>query len=123
MDVPEWGGIQPINRWSNEQGLRKHPFRVSAGLGEKPNVFASEGFEVYEYHDLGGNTHLQAPQLNMFDLVNQAITGRREELYDVVLREPPAEVFVPPPGAPVGQLSEKRGMVAVRKEAHVAHHK
>jgi hypothetical protein len=59
----------------------------------------------------GHNTHLQAPALNMFDLVNQSITGRREEVYDVVLREPMAEMFLPPPGVTVTPLTIKRGIV------------
>lgn len=123
MDVAEWGGYRPMLRFANQLGLRKHPFRLSVRPGEVPNVFAADGFEVYEYHDIGGNTHLQAPELNMFDLVNQSITGRREEVYDVVLREPPAEVFLPPPGVPVEPLTTKRGMVLESRQAHEAAHK
>jgi hypothetical protein len=121
MDVPEWGGRRPMLRAADQPGVRKHPFRLSVGPGDKPNVFASEGFEVYEYHDLGGNTHLQAPELNMVDLVNQSITGRREELYDVVVREPSPELFLPPPGVDVERLSIKRGMVRETQQAHAAH--
>jgi hypothetical protein len=47
----------------------------------------------------------------MFDLVNQSITGRREEICDVILREPPADLFVPPPGVNVTRIEAKRGMI------------
>ena len=83
---------------------------------------ATEGFEVFEYHDVGGNTHLQAPSLNMFDLVNQSITGRREEIYDVILREPPADLFVPPPGVNVTRIEAKRGMILEPRVSHEARH-
>ena len=120
MDVPEWGALKPPHRWADQAGLRRYPFRVSASPGDKPNVFADQGFEVFEYHDVGGNTHLQAPALNMFDLVNQSITGRREEVYDVVLREPMAEMFLPPPGVTVTPLTIKRGIVLEPRSANEA---
>lgn len=122
MDVPEYGGFRPVLRRADQLGLRKHPFRVSVRPGDKPNVFATEGFEVFEYHDVGGNTHLQAPVLNMFDLVNQSITGRREEVYDVILREPMAEMFMPPPGVNVTRVATKRGIVLEPRGGHEARH-
>ena len=73
---------------------------------------------MYEDHDLGGNTHLQAPELNMIDLVNQSITGRREELCGVVLREPSPELSAT--CAPSDVLSIKRGMVRENRQARAA---
>lgn len=54
----------------------------------------------------------------MFDLVNQSITGKRQEFYDVVLREPDAELFWPPPAADVLPQSEARGMKLVPTDQH-----
>jgi hypothetical protein len=59
----------------------------------------------------------------MFDLVNQAVTGRREEYIDIVFGEPEARLFEPPSGVPVAAKTETRGMRFVPKTAHQKHEK
>lgn len=95
--------------------MKPYPYKLSFMAGDEPSVFADHGFDVYAYVDLGSNLHLQAPALNMFDLVNQAVTGRREEVYDIVLAEPDAALFAPPPDALVTHLTEPRGMKIKRE--------
>lgn len=118
MQVPEWGGRRPPLRFADQPNLRRHGYKLSFQRGQEPNVFSEIGFEVYQYLDGGGNLHLQAPALNMFDLVNQSITGKRQEVYDVVLREPDAKLFLPPPAAAVIHESKPRGMKLVPTDQH-----
>lgn len=86
-------------------------------------MFADDGIDVYLYLDLdsGGNVHLQAPALNMLDLVNQSVTGRREEVYNIVLREPDPSLFRPPLDAAVEPLSGTRGIRLVPYDEHSEH--
>jgi hypothetical protein len=118
MQVPEWGGRRPPLRFADQPNLRPHRHKLSFLAGQEPNVFADTGLDAFEYFDAGGNVHLQAPALNMFDLVNQSLTGRREEVYDITLKEPDPALFVPPQSAIVASLSEARGMKLVPKSEH-----
>ena len=110
MQVPEFGGFKPLKYFADQEGLQPYPYKLSFQRGGEPSVFADQGFDVYLYLDRGGNIHLQAPALNMLDLVNQSITGRREEVYDVVLGEPDPSLFLPPPGVSMTHQTEPRGM-------------
>jgi hypothetical protein len=76
MEVPEFGGRRPLKHFADQNGLRPYPYKLSFLKGQEPSVFADAGLDAYTYLDLGSNVHLQAPALNMFDLVNQSVTGQ-----------------------------------------------
>lgn len=58
-----------------------------------------EGYELYEYTDASGLTHLQAPALNFASLVSHRADGSVFALTHIRLGEPSPSLFVPPPVA------------------------
>lgn len=110
------GGWHPPRRLKGNNGVNVHPFRVSAGRGQTPSVLSNEGFQVYQVVNPAGDVRLEAAELNFFALVKQSITGRREEYFNVAFSEPPAELFLPPPGVSVSALREPDGIVTSTPE-------
>jgi hypothetical protein len=71
------------------------------------------GFTVYRLESTGGVVRYQAPDLNFFALVTE-FQDTRQECSDVVIRDQPAAVFMPPPGVVVEPQSQYRGIVSDR---------
>jgi hypothetical protein len=95
MELPSTGW-HPLPRRVN-QHLKPHPERIG-------------GLTVYKMSSPGGEISLQAPELNFFTLVTELENGQRREFHNIRRVEPPAELFLPPPGVEVRAKSKPLGI-------------
>jgi len=81
----------------------------TAGRKRLPDAY--EGFEAYEEVFPDGGQTVRIPALDFFAVV-RVMAGRQTRTYsNIVLGEPPRELFVPPPDAQVRWISSPGGIV------------
>ncbi len=89
--------------------IRRVPVNMP-GLSASPDV-PRLGFEVYRLTMKTGTIQLLAPALNLFSLLTELPTGRREEVISVIRGEPAGELFLPPPGVAVRLAADENDLV------------
>ncbi len=98
MKLPP-GGYTPKNRLQSD--YVRHPQQI-------------QGFDTYRRVHRFGMVNYEAPSLNFLALLSQHTTGEavRQEFVNIVLGEPEATVFLPPPGAIIEASPVLSGIVS-----------
>jgi hypothetical protein len=81
------------------QGLR--PDTIPRNSRQFTPAKPIEGFDIVRFVDPQGKVLFQAPKLNYFAVLTEKPGGGREAFSNIVIREQPAELFLPPPSAAV----------------------
>jgi hypothetical protein len=96
----------PARGWKPERFHEDTP-------GLTPISETVEGLTVYREERPDGTVLLRAPALNFFALVSEGGPLRRKRVYsNIEFGEPPRDLFEPPPGAHIIQLTEPGGIIA-----------
>jgi hypothetical protein len=87
--------------------LTPYPKKLEIRDGKEYSLTAETGFSAYQEMTSNGGLLLLVPELNFFPVVRDRIDGRRETYSDLVLSEPNADLFVPPPGVAVESVAPR----------------
>jgi hypothetical protein len=81
--------------------ISEYPYRLALKRGQSGSLTATSGFQALQTSEADGTTKLTVPELNMFEVVKEHPTGRREAYTNIELVEPSPELFRPPAGVAV----------------------
>lgn len=92
---------RPRKMYAEMPRLVRYAFKLDVGPGGSRKLRASQGFDAYMYTTASGTVRFMVPELNFFPVVMQQPAGHGKTFFNIVIGEPPAELFFPPPGAAI----------------------
>ena len=115
------GGHRPALMRQSTVGLTKYGFKAALRKGEDGNLRATSGLEAYHYTTPSGNVWLMIPELNFFPALMMTVEGRRELYRNIEFTPQPDDLFEPPPGSSIKQLTTPGGIVGEKPTDNQLH--